>query len=89
MAQDRRLCILARHAAPIVRHADEADTAAHDFDLNRCRARVHRVFDKLLDDGGGTLHDLARRNLVDGAVVQYMNLRHACPASFRACSCRR
>ena len=89
MAQDRRLCILARHAMPVVRHTDEADPAAHDFDLNRGRPRIHRVLDKLLHDGGGTLHDLARCNLVDGAVVQYMNLRHACPASFRACSCRR
>ena len=89
MAQDCRLCIGARHTAPVVRHADETDAAAHNLNLNRRCARVHRVLDQLLHDGGGALDDLPRRNLVDGSIIQYVNLRHASPASFRACSCRR
>ena len=89
MAQDCRLCVRARHTAPVVRDANKADAAAHNFDFDGGCTRIHRVLDEFLDDGGGTLHDLARRNLVDGRVVQYTNRGHASPASFRACSCKR
>ena len=89
MAQDRRLGIRARHAVTIVGHTDEARASAHNLHLDGRRTCVDRILNELLDYGGGTLDDLARRDLIDSCIVQHMNPRHASPASFRACSCRR
>ena len=89
MAQDRGLGIGAFHAAPVVRDADKARAAAHDLYLYGGRARVDGVLHEFFHHGGGTLDDLARRDLVDGRIVENMNPRHLSPASFRACSCRR
>ena len=89
MAQNRRARILSGHTASVVRHTDKARAAAHDLDLDRCRTRIHRIFDQLLYDRGRPLNHLACRDLVDGCIVQYVNPCHPSPSSFRACSCRR
>jgi len=50
---------------------------------------IDRALDDLLTDADQWLDDLARRDLIDSCIVQHMNPRHASPASFRACSCKR
>ena len=86
MAQDGEVRILGAHAPAVVRHAHEARAARHDLHLDAGRPRIHCVLDELLDDGRRPLYDLARRDLVDGIVVEYMD-GHALPASLFACSC--
>src|SRR5690606_24443768 len=54
-----------RDAAALVRHADELGAAGREVYRDRAGARVERVLDELLDDGGRPLDDLACRDLVD------------------------
>ncbi len=87
MTQNRETRIFLRHALAVIRHAQKARAARHDFDFDFLRARVDGVFDEFLDDRGWPLDDFASRNLVDGAVIKHMNRTHERPASCFACSC--
>jgi len=53
------------HAAAIVDDANEAPAAQFDRDVDATGARVERILDELLDDGGRPLDDLARRDAID------------------------
>ena len=64
MAGDGGDQIVLFHAAAVVGHPDEGDAAPLDLQGDLRRAGVHRVFQKLLDGGGGAVHHLARRDEV-------------------------
>ena len=85
--EDGEARVLFRHAFAVVRDAQEARAARHDFDFDLRGACVYRVFDELLDDGGRAFDDFAGRNLVDRAVVEHVDTAHERPASCFACSC--
>ncbi len=65
MALDRKAEVFGRHPAAIVDDADEGPAARFDHDIDAGGARVERVLDEFLHDGGGPLDDLARRDAVD------------------------
>ena len=65
MALDREAEIVPGHPAAIVDDADEPPAARFDHDIDAGRARVERILDEFLDDGGRPLDDLARRDAVD------------------------
>ena len=72
--------VVAVHAAAVVPHADQLAPAGGDGDVNPFRAGVDRVFDQFLDDGGGTLDDLPRRDFVRDVERQQFDVsvfRHA------------
>src|SRR5271166_3857512 len=65
MALDGEVEIFRGHAAAIVDDANEPPAAQFDRDVDAAGARVERILDELLDDGGRPLDDLARRDAVD------------------------
>ena len=70
VARQSKRQVVRRHAAAIVCDPDQRLAAIGDHYLDPCRARVERVFDKLFGRRGGPLHDLARRDPVNGGIVQ-------------------
>ena len=65
MPGDRDRQLLRGNSAAIIAHADQTNATALDIDLDAVCAGVQAVFNQLLDDGGGTLDDLACGDLVD------------------------
>ena len=63
------------HPAAIVDDADEPPAAEFDHDIDAGRARVERILDEFLHDGGRPLDDLARRDAVDENRIE-MTDRH-------------
>ena len=60
VAQEGHAGVLGRHAAAVVRDADELRAAAGELHRYVARPRVDGVFNELLHRRGGPLHDLAR-----------------------------
>ena len=60
VAQEGHPGVLGRHAAAVVRDADELRAAAGELHRYVARPRVDGVFNELLHRRGGPLHDLAR-----------------------------
>jgi len=69
-------CVVPGHAHAIVGHADQAAAAGRDLDGDAGWAGVDGVLDELLDDGGGSLDDLAGRDLVGDVVGQEADAIH-------------
>lgn len=63
MAFEAQECVVAIHAAPVVNYADKGDAAAAKAHLDAGRTSIEGIFDELLDDRGGALDYLARRDL--------------------------
>ena len=59
VAEKGRPGVLGGHAAAVVRDPEEGHAAVPNLHGDFGRARVHRVFQKLLDHGRGALHHLA------------------------------
>ena len=76
VAQERDARVLGRHAAAVVRDADERRAAAFYFDGDRLCTGVKGVFHQLLDDGGGTLDDLARSDHIGNVWGEYIYNGH-------------
>ena len=59
-------CQLRRfNAAAVVGHPDQVDAALPDFNGDRVRAGVNRVFNQFLDDVHRSFHDFACGDSVD------------------------
>ena len=54
------------HAAAIILDQDALQSAFFDRDGDVARARIDGILDELLDGSGRALHDLTRRDTVDG-----------------------
>ena len=68
--------VVAIHAVAVVGDADELAAAGFDLDADAAGAGVERVFEQLLDDGGGTIHHLAGGDLVRHLVGKNANAPH-------------
>ena len=73
MALDRERKVGLVHAPPVVDHPDQPAPAGFDRDLDRFRASVERVLDKLLDRRRRALDHLARGDAVDGQRIETAN----------------
>src|SRR4029453_10141063 len=73
----RKRRILPAHPVPVVPDADQRFAARVDLDEDAARAGIEGVLHELLDDGSGSLHDLARCDLVDQVLVKAFDSRHA------------
>jgi hypothetical protein len=65
MPNQRQLGFVRRHSASVVYYANAPFSPSFHFDANPGRARVKRVLAQLFDDRRGSLHDLARGDLID------------------------
>ena len=74
---ERHLRVGSTHAVPVVPHPDEADPAVLDLHVDGARPRVERVLHELFHHGGGSLHDLAGRDLVDEVVREPLDRAHS------------
>mgnify|MGYP005734717385 CR=1 FL=1 len=63
-------------ALAVIRDADQLRPALEDVDIDAGGEGIDAVFQQLLHDVGGSLNDLARRDLVDNALVQLLNSGH-------------
>ena len=79
MAQKSKRNLIFFNSASIVRHPDEGDSSLPDFHRDRSCLRVDGILQKLLHHRSRPLNDLTGCNLVDGILIQYMNVRHAAP----------
>ena len=70
--------IVVAHAVALVYHADHALAAGFNFDAHAFRAGIERVFEQLLDDGGGPLDNLARGDFVGDSFGKDADAAHAC-----------
>ena len=64
MAFEAEQGVVAAHAEAVVGDADEATPAGTDFNGDFFGVRIEGVFDELLDDARGALHDFASGDLV-------------------------
>ena len=69
--------VVVGHAVAIVDDADHALAAGFDFDANRVRAGIERVFEQLFDDRRRALDDFARRDAVGDSFRQDADATHA------------
>ena len=69
--------VVVGHAVAVVDDADHALAAGFDFDANAVGAGVERVFEQLLDDGGGALDDFAGGDAVGDSFREYADAAHA------------
>ena len=70
MARQRDTEIILAHARAIVAHADKANAATLNIDLDTVCTSVETILDKLFDDRGRTLDHFAGGNLIDEFVRQ-------------------
>ena len=80
VAQKRDACVLGRHAAAVVRHAQIRRAAAAQLHRHGAGPSVKCVFHQLLDHGGGPLHDLARGDQIRQMRRENLNLGHRLPS---------
>ena len=64
------------HTRAVVRYANQSLAAVLNFNFDTFRARVNRIFYKLLDDGSRAFNDFARRNFVYRVGVKQFNISH-------------
>ena len=76
MAQEGRLHILCRHAAAVVRHAQERHAPVAQLDRDLMGPGVDGVFDQLLCGAGRALHDLASGDQVGDMGRKLLDLWH-------------
>ena len=69
--------VVGGHPFPVVLHTHEALSAQLDRDGDATGAGIERVLDQFLDDGGGTLDDLTRGDLIGEVRRQAGDLAHA------------
>jgi hypothetical protein len=69
--------VIADHAATVVGDADEAAATGFDFDADVGGSGVEGVLEELLNDGGGTVDDLAGGDLVSDLVGENADATHA------------
>ena len=65
MALERKERVVARHAAAVVRHAQESAPARFDINLDAPRARINRILHQFFRHRRGALHHFARGDLID------------------------
>ena len=76
MAEKGDAHVVLHDAAAVVGDAHKGGAAVFDLDGDVLRAGVDGVFHQLLDDGGRTLHDLARRDQLRDVLVQHIDHTH-------------
>ena len=79
MTQYRERKVVVLDSASVVRHADARDPTGAYFHRYIFRSRVDRIFEKLLYDGGGTVHDLPGGDKVRYIKAEYVYLSHRVP----------
>ena len=80
VAQKRDACVLGRHAAAVVGHAQVGRAAAAQLHRHGAGPGVERIFHQLLDHGGGTLNDLARGDQIRKMRRENLNIGHGLPS---------
>jgi hypothetical protein len=75
--------VLASYAAAVVAHRDEPRAAPLDAHVDAPRPGVEGVFEKLLDDRGRPLHDLARGNLPHESLGKFLDARQRLLVRYR------
>ena len=80
VAQKRDACVLGRHAAAVVRHAQIRRAAAAQLHRHGAGPGVKCVFHQLLDHRGGPLHDLARGDQIRQMRRENLNIGHRLPS---------
>src|SRR5579859_121969 len=68
--------VVVSHAVAVVEDANHALAAGFDFHANRFRGGIERVFEQLLDYGGGPLNNFARGNAVSDSLRQNTDPAH-------------
>ena len=76
MAQEGRLHVLRRHAAAVVRHAQERHAPVAQLDRDLMGPGVDGVFDQLLCGAGRALHNLASGDQVGDMGRKLLDLWH-------------
>ena len=79
MAQKSKRDLILFDPAAIVSYPDEGNPSVPDFHSHCSSLRIDRILQKLFHHGSRTLNDLAGCDLIDGILIQYMNVRHAAP----------
>ena len=70
MSLERQARVRGGHARAVVPDENARDPAALEVHLDAGGARVERVLDELLDDGGGPLDDFAGGDPIDDAALK-------------------
>ena len=76
MSQKCQRDLILFNSAAIVRNPDEGNPSLTDLHRDRSCLRIDRILQELLHHRSRTLNDLAGCDLVDGILIQYMNVRH-------------
>ena len=76
MTFEGQQCVVANHAAAVVGDLDQFLAARLHLNANSPGAGVERVFKKLFDDRGGTLHHLAGGDLVSNGFGKDVDAAH-------------
>ena len=75
MALEALLCVFQAHSETVINDTDFSSPAVAKVDLNPPRSGIQGILDKLLDNGGGALDDLAGRNLIYGQGIEKLDAR--------------
>ena len=74
---ERQHRVVGGHAVAVVFDFYQAPPAGFDANVDAGSSCIESVLHQLLDDGCGTLHDLARRDAIDDRAVEHANGSHA------------
>ena len=73
MAKKGGLYLIRRDAAAVIRHTYHRNAAVTYLYRNDARIGIDRIFREFFHNRSGALNDLARRNLIDGALIEKLN----------------
>ena len=76
MAQKSRWYLILRDSFPVIRDADERDTALFNFHSNGVGTRVNGIFYQFFYDRSRPFDDLTRRNFINCFLFQQIYLPH-------------
>ena len=76
MAQKGAPHLIVWNAAAIVCHADEVNASVPDLYCHGICSCIDSIFHKFFYDRSRALYHLARRDLIDRHLIQYLNMGH-------------